>query len=47
MHSSVTGESIDWSEPGALNWVRNLVSPVLSYNALLDLLRPTDSDGGS
>ena len=46
MHSSVTGESIDWSELGALNWVRNLVSPVLFYDALLDLLRPSDSDGG-
>ena len=45
MHSSVTGRSIDWSELGALNWVRNLVSPVLFYNALLDLLRPSDSDG--
>lgn len=46
MHSSVTGQSIDWSELGALNWVRNLVSPVLFYDALLDLLRPTDSEGG-
>lgn len=45
MHSSVTGESIDWSELGALNWVRNLVSPVLFYDALLNLLRPTQSDG--
>jgi zearalenone synthase (highly reducing iterative type I polyketide synthase) len=45
MHSSVTGESIDWSELGALNWVRNLVSPVLFYDALLDLLRPTDTNG--
>ena len=46
MHSSVTGQPIDWSELGALNWVRNLVSPVLFYDALLDLLRPTNSDGG-
>ena len=45
MHSSVTGESIDWSELGALHWVRNLVSPVLFYDALLDLLRPMNSDG--
>ena len=45
MHSSVTGESIDWSELGALNWVRNLVSPVLFYDALSDLLRPSDSNG--
>ena len=45
MHSSVTGESIDWSELGALNWVRNLVSPVLFYDALLDLLRLSDSNG--
>ena len=46
MHSSVTGESIDWSELGALNWVRNLVSPVLFYSALLDLLRPIHINGG-
>lgn len=45
MHSSVTGEYIDWSELGALHWVRNLVSPVLFYDALLDLLRPMNSDG--
>ena len=45
MHSSTTGESIDWSELGALNWVRNLVSPVLFYDALLDLIRPQRSDG--
>ena len=45
MHSSVTGQSVDWSELGPLNWVRNLVSPVLFYDALLDLLRPTKSDG--
>ena len=46
MRSSVTGGLIDWSELGALNWVRNLVSPVLFYDALLDLLRPAQSDGG-
>ena len=46
MHSSVTGAAIDWSELGALNWVRNLVSPVLFYDALFDLLRPTNSDAG-
>ena len=45
MHSSVTGESIDWSELGALHWVRNLVSPVLFYDALSDLIRPIHSDG--
>ncbi len=46
MHSSVTGESIDWSELTALNWVRNLVSPVLFYDALLDLIHPIQCDGG-
>ena len=45
MYSSVTGESIDWSELGALYWVRNLVSPVLFYDGLLELLRPTHSNG--
>ena len=45
MHSSVTGETIDWSELGALHWVRNLVSPVLFYDALSDLIRPIHSDG--
>ena len=46
MHSSVTGELIDWNELGALNWVRNLVSPVLFYDALVDLLRLICSDRG-
>ena len=46
MHPSVTGKLIDWSELGALNWVRNLVSPVLFYDALVDLIGPICSDGG-
>ena len=40
MYSAVTGRLAEPSELGSINWVRNLVSPVLFYNALYDLLRP-------
>ena len=41
MYSAVTGDVIEASELGPINWVRNLVSPVLFYDALLKLLQPT------
>lgn len=40
MHSSTTGALIDASQLGAVNWVRNLTSPVLFSNAVYDTLRP-------
>ena len=43
MYSAVTGELVEPSELGPINWVRNLVSPVLFYDALYDLLRPMES----
>ena len=43
MHSAVTGELVEPSELGPINWVRNLVSPVLFYDALHDLLRPVEA----
>lgn len=43
MHSAVTGELVEPSELGPINWVRNLVSPVLFYDALHDLLRPMEA----
>lgn len=42
MYSAVTGELVEPSELGPINWVRNLVSPVLFYDALYDLLRPME-----
>lgn len=44
MYSAVTGGSVDASELGPVNWVRNLVSPVLFYDAVHDLLRPMEGD---
>lgn len=44
MYSAVTGGSVDASELGPVNWVRNLVSPVLFYDAVHDLLRPMQAD---
>ncbi|KAL9100557.1 MAG: hypothetical protein Q9163_004079 [Psora crenata] len=41
MYSAVTGGFIEASELGPMNWVRNLVSPVLFYDALYEILRPT------
>ena len=43
MYSAVTGEIVEPSELGPINWVRNLVSPVLFYDALYDLLRPMEA----
>ena len=39
MYSAVTGALADASELGPINWVRNLVSPVLFYDALRQLLQ--------
>ena len=43
MFSAVTGKIADPLELGPRNWVRNLVSPVLFYDALLSLLNPSQS----
>ena len=43
MYSAVSGELVEPSELGPINWVRNLVSPVLFYDALYDLLRPMEA----
>ncbi|PVH97124.1 putative polyketide synthase [Periconia macrospinosa] len=40
MHSSVIGEIIRPEQLGAVNWVRNLVSPVKFSTAITDMLRP-------
>ena len=40
MHSSVTGSLIESSELGAINWVRNLTSPVQFAAAIYDMMRP-------
>lgn len=40
MYSSVTGTVVEPTELGAMNWVRNLLSPVLFYDALLEMLQP-------
>ena len=40
MYSAVTGTAVEASELGPMNWVRNLVSPVLFYDALHEMLRP-------
>jgi len=40
MHSSTTGALIHASQLGAVNWVRNLTSPVLFSAAVHDMLRP-------
>ena len=42
MYSAVTGCFVEPSELGPMNWVRNLVSPVLFYDALYDMLRPLE-----
>ena len=47
MYSAVTGVNTDSSELGPINWVRNLVSPVLFYDAFYELLRPTQAGGRS
>ncbi len=40
MHSSVTGTLIEADQLGAMNWVRNLTSPVKFSSAVYDMLRP-------
>ena len=40
MHSSVVGSIIDAEQLGAVNWVRNLISPVKFSTAVYDMLRP-------
>lgn len=42
MISSVTGSEINPEELGGLYWVKNLVSPVLFADALLELVTPVD-----
>lgn len=44
MHSSVSGNFVDAAELGAMNWVRNLVSPVLFTDSVSSLLQ-TGADG--
>ncbi|KAG8531294.1 Type I Iterative PKS [Bacidia gigantensis] len=41
MYSAVSGSLVDGEELGPVNWVRNLVSPVLFYDAVRELLQPT------
>lgn len=41
MYSTVTGCAVESSELGPTNWVRNLISPVLFYDALHEMLRPS------
>ena len=40
LFSSVTGCIVDPTELGPMSWVRNLIAPVLFYDAFLALLRP-------
>jgi zearalenone synthase (highly reducing iterative type I polyketide synthase) len=40
MHSSVTGKAIEAPQLNAVNWVRNLTSPVRFSEAIYDMLRP-------
>jgi acyl transferase domain-containing protein len=40
MHSSVVGSIIEPEELGAVNWVRNLISPVRFSTAVHDMVRP-------
>ena len=45
LYSAVTGSFVEPSELGSAYWVRNLVSPVLFYDAIYDLMRPLQDDG--
>lgn len=47
MYSAVTGCAVESSELGAMNWVRNLVSPVLFYDALHQMLQPSQQGENS
>ena len=40
MHSSVTGSVIEASQLGAVNWTKNLTSPVKFSSAVYDMMRP-------
>jgi zearalenone synthase (highly reducing iterative type I polyketide synthase) len=40
MHSSVIGHTIEAEQLGAMNWVRNLISPVKFSTAVYDMVRP-------
>lgn len=42
MISSVTGSEVNADELGGLYWVKNLISPVLFADALLELVTPAD-----
>ena len=44
MHSSVEGSIIEAEQLGAINWVRNLTSPVQFSTAVYDMLRPLIDD---
>ncbi|KAI4781335.1 polyketide synthase [Aureobasidium sp. EXF-3400] len=44
MHSSVTGSRIEASQLGAVNWVKNLTSPVKFSSAIHDMMRPGNGD---
>ena len=44
MYSTATGNLADPEELGATHWVRNMVTPVLFYEAMSELLRPEDED---
>lgn len=44
MYSAVSGALADVEELGAINWVRNLTSPVLFYDAVLQLLLPSQNE---
>ncbi|KAK4695141.1 hypothetical protein P7C71_g2555, partial [Lecanoromycetidae sp. Uapishka_2] len=44
MYSAVSGTLADSEELGPINWVRNLTSPVLFYDAVLELLLPMQAE---
>lgn len=44
MYSTATGDQADPEELGATHWVRNMVSPVLFYDAMSGMLHPEDEE---
>ena len=44
MYSSVPGELVEPSQLNPVHWVRNLLSPVLFLDAMLELIRPSHSN---